>query len=133
MKRKSKTPNKAYLRSNFKNLMKHGQFLNSFATIRDKKAKKALVGGMTDAQIRAAKELFSGVLNGKIPIDKGLATKLARHKNVLRQISNRGTSLKKTKKLLKQKGGFLPLLAMAPLAGKILAPLAASVLGGLLK
>ena len=59
---------------------------------------------------------------------------LARHKSVLKKLANNRISLSNKRKILSQRGGFLPLLPMimstaAPLLGKI----AKSVLGGILQ
>jgi hypothetical protein len=61
-------------------------------------------------------ECIQNVAMGNVAIDKGRKKKLAKHKQCLRQILDKGTKLKKKRKLLVQSGGFLPLL-LAPIIG----------------
>jgi hypothetical protein len=65
-------------------------------------------------------------VNGNVKITKAQRKKLARHAQVLRTLSTRKTPINKKKKILIQKGGFLPAL-LAPVLG-----LAASLVGKLL-
>jgi hypothetical protein len=69
-------------------------------------------------------ECIKNVLNANLKIKSSHLRKLSRHKQTLRVLASKNTSLAKRKKLL-QKGGFLSILLPA------LIPALASLLGGL--
>lgn len=72
-------------------------------------------------------ECTKNLLHGNVPVTATQYRKLKPYKNVLRRLSDNGLSNKKRRQLLvKQKGGFLPLL-LGPLA-----TIASSLIGSLL-
>nr|CAD7258268.1 unnamed protein product [Timema shepardi] len=74
--------------------------------------------------IDAVCECAYNTLKGRVPLKNAQKTKLRAHKQVLRKLIKRGECWKKMRRLLVQKGAFLPLL---------LAPLINGVLGSLFK
>ena len=82
---------------------------------------KAVLKGASPDLIRALSECSLNVLNGRIPLTQNQMRQLRRHKQTIRALASRKTSVKRRKQLL-QKGGFLGAL-IKPVLG---------VLGGLL-
>ena len=82
---------------------------------------KAVLKGASPDLIRALSECSLNVLNGRIPLTQNQMQQLRRHKQAIRALANRKTTVKRRKQLL-QKGGFLGAL-IKPILG---------VLGGLL-
>ena len=71
--------------------------------------------------INCVSECCVNVLQGKVPLTPKQKSRLIRHKNKLRTLGKRKTSVRQKKEII-QKGGFLGLIL----------PAVASVLGGLL-
>lgn len=63
-------------------------------------------------------ECAENTLNSNVPLSKAQYKKLARHKQKLRRLSQRGEDWKKKKSFINQTGGFI-----VPLIGPILAVL----------
>ena len=87
-----------------------------------KERKAILANGGKPLQL-CLRECAINVLKGNVHLSKVQFNKLKKHKQKIRDLSKKNTSLKK-RLSIEQKGGFLPLL---------LAPIIGSVLGGLLK
>jgi len=87
------------------------------------KKRKAIVQNASGGVIRTIAQLGKNILNGNFKLSPRQKQRLRRHKNTLRALSLKRSSLKKKRKLLMQKGGaFLPLL---------LAPILSAVAGSL--
>ena len=73
------------------------------------------------AQIKSVCECALNVLNGNVPVHGRLLHTLKPHNSVLKRISYGKGSIQSKRRLLIQKGGFLPALAAAllPLVGGI--------------
>ena len=92
------------------------------------KTRSAILQNADKELILCICECVENTLNGNVKVNPAQQKQLKKYTTVLRQIRAKGGNLKTKKKLLVQKGGFLPAL-LAP----ILASLASTVLGGLLK
>ena len=88
--------------------------------------RKKLINAANRPVIDCVSECCHNVLKGNVHLTKAHKTKLHPIRQQLRQIASKSVSIKKKKRILNQKGGFLPLLAGAllPLLGK-------AVIGGL--
>ena len=89
----------------------------------DPSVRKAILRGADKELLRCISECALNILNGNVPLKPAERKALKKHKNKLRRIVDKKTSLKKKQKIV-QSGGFLPLLlgpllsVIAPLAGK---------------
>ena len=74
-------------------------------------ARRQLLVSASDELIKAIIEIALNTLNGNNKLSKSDKSKLSKHKSRLRALINPKFSLKKKRKLLIQKGGFIvPLL-----------------------
>jgi hypothetical protein len=85
-------------------------FIKKFKTAGEQQRKKYLTQA-APSEIHSLCECVLNVCNGNIPINKRALVRLKPYKETLRKIS----AGKGTRKLLIQKGGFLPLIASAVL------------------
>lgn len=92
---------------------------------------KAIIKGADKDLVHCLCECAHNLLQGSVPLTKAQKTKLARHKQGLRDIAKKSTSLKRKQQIL-QKGGFLPAL-LAPLLAPVIAPLAGKVIKKIFK
>jgi len=74
--------------------------------------------------VRQICECALNVLRGNVPLNKSQKNKLRKHATTLRSLVDRSGSLKRKKKIIVQRGGFLPAL-LAPIIGTVLANLIA--------
>jgi hypothetical protein len=72
-------------------------------------------------------EVIDNILRGNVPITTTQKKKLLRYKSELRRMANKQVGIAGKKKILLQKGGFLPVV-LAPILG-----IAASLLGEALR
>lgn len=68
--------------------------------------------------IQCVGECCSNVLKGNVPLTPSQKTKCRSKRQHLRQLADKKVSIQKKKRILNQKGGFLPLIALAPLIAK---------------
>lgn len=81
--------------------------------------RKKLLKEADDGLIHCICECAHNTLNSNVPLTSAQFTRLARHKRILRRLSQSGESVKKKRKIIQQSGGFLlPLLA--PILGALL-------------
>lgn len=73
---------------------------------------KAVIKGAPTDLIDALSECCLNILKGNVPLSSAQKKRLARHKQGLRTLAKKGTSVKRRKQIL-QTGGFLPLLPLA--------------------
>lgn len=73
--------------------------------------------------IRCIGECCLNILNAKIPLKPKEKSKLSKHKNNLRTLSKKKTSLTQKKKIITQKGGALLPLILAPVISALLSNL----------
>lgn len=67
-------------------------------------------------------ECALNILRGNVPLKQTHKQRLKRYACILRRLANKNNSLKKKKRLIIQRGGFLPLL-LAPILGTVLSHL----------
>lgn len=85
------------------------------------KLRKQLIEKVNNKCIKAICECCLNTLKGNVPLTAEQKKKLSKHKGIIRKLSDRKLSLKKKRKIISQKGGFL----------NILIPTVLSVLSGL--
>jgi hypothetical protein len=81
-----------------------------------------ILEGVDSDIIRALCDMCLNVLRGNVPLTTSQMQRLKRHKQTLRSMATRRIPLITKRKLIRQRGGFLPLLL----------PIIASAVGGLL-
>ena len=91
------------------------------------KRRKHILKAANTGLVNCIGECCLNVLNGNVKINKSQRKKLSRHKKTLRTLSKRGIPVQKRRKVLIQKGGFLPAL-LAPILS-----LAVSLAGSLIR
>ena len=77
-------------------------------------------------------ECCLNVLKGTVPLSPEQKQKLGKHRCLLRQMVKKKIPLHQKKKMMVQRGGFLPLL-LGPLLKTIAVPIVGSLVGNLLK
>lgn len=87
--------------------------------------RKILLKKASPDLIKAICECVINILKGTVPLKTFQKNKLKTHKIILRNLQNKKININKKKKLLIQKGGFLPLLL------SVLAPIISGVVGSL--
>jgi hypothetical protein len=102
--------------------VKHKDFLSLLSKSKSKKRRDQLIDLATKNEICAIIECVYNFLKGRVKHSHDQKQKLARYKNALRKVAQHKGSVKNSKQIIKQEGGFLP--ALIPLAlgaiGKIL-------------
>lgn len=83
------------------------------------KLRKALVQNADNGLITAINEIIFNTLNGNNPIDKKTRIKLKKYKKPMRCLICPKKTISSKRKLLVQKGGFLPALITSLLTGVI--------------
>lgn len=92
--------------SNKDRMVRQKPFLQSILREAKHARRKAKLEYANKDQINAVSELVLNTLKGRVPISQATHQRLAKHKNVLRKLARRTTSLKAKKRLLSaQKGG----------------------------
>jgi len=88
------------------------------------KERTSIINNADDELIKSICEIAFNTLNRNAPLSNTQFRKLSKHKHIVRRLSKKGESIKKKKAIIKQKGGFLPLLItplLALLAAKFIA------------
>lgn len=85
----------------------------------NKKLRGSVLKTCNDDAIKAIVEIIINTLNGNNKISKHVLTRLKKHKSILRTLACSRKSLKAKRKILIQKGGFLPVLIGTVLSGII--------------
>lgn len=81
--------------------------------------RKSIVSSASPELIKCLCEICVNMLNGNVKISKSNKKNLNGYKNHLRKLISNRLNIKAKKKLLVQKGGFLPVLLGALLSGVI--------------
>ena len=89
------------------NVQKHKDYLTLLSKTKKKKDRTLLVDAGNKHQIRAVKECIHNVIEGNVPITERQINVLRQYQRVLEALARKCVSVKKSKHLLKQKGGFL--------------------------
>lgn len=95
---------------------------------RNKAQREALIRTMNREQLGVVKKMVGDFLKAEYPVPRDVLKKLVRNRAKVRELASPKTKEGKLKKFIKQNGGFLS--ALLPIAGKVLLPALASVLGG---
>jgi hypothetical protein len=101
-------------------IQKKTAFLREFHKCSNQNRKK-LLKTATPNQIKSVCECALNVVNGNVPVKGRLLHKLKAHRKVLKQLSFGKGTINTKRRLLIQRGGFLPVLAAAllPLVGTL--------------
>lgn len=91
-------------------------FLNLLAESKTPKKRKLLADWANKNDIDALSEISLNTLKGNVKLSPQMYKKLKRYKTALRTLASKKASLKKRKSVVKQQGGFLPMLIPAALS-----------------
>ncbi len=94
-------------------VMKHKDYLTLLSKAKGVKRRRLLIDLANQDEIKALSECFQNTLAGNVRLKSEEKKKLKRHRNTLRQVASKATSTRHKKKILQQKGGFLPMLLRA--------------------
>ena len=83
-------------------------YLSKLTSTKDRK--KFIKHLLTTNQIQTICEIVHNILHGKFPIKSKIKQKLFKYKQALRLLKCPKISIEKKRKILIQKGGFLPIL-----------------------
>lgn len=81
------------------------------------KLRKAIISNSDDDLVKSLIEIVLNTLQGNHRLTQKQLNLLKKYKNVLRKISCSKRTIKSTRKVLIQNGGFLPILISSLLAG----------------
>lgn len=105
----------------------NGAFLRALADPETtKKMRCCLVDGMTDSQVNVIRCICKNFISRNIPVKNSRLQELRKHKTAIMNLADPNSHCN-PREVVKQKGGFLPLLL--PLLG----PVAGALTGGILK
>lgn len=107
--------------------IRHRDFLTLLGKSKQGKRRKMLLEAATSDEIRAVAECALNLLKNHIRLNGNQKRKLKRHKETLRYIAHRGTNIKKKRRAMQQKGGFLT--SLLPLAISAVSSLVPALLG----
>lgn len=79
--------------------------------------RKNILSNSSGELIKTLCEVCLNVLNGNAKISKNCKNRLHKYKTVIRQLAKPGGRISNKRKILIQKGGFLPTLLTAVLSG----------------
>lgn len=106
-------------------IKKHGPMVMAMLQAAPKTRKK-LIKDAKSPVIKCVSECCHNVLKGHVPLTEAQKTKLHSKRQHLRSLASKSVSIQKKKRILNQKGGFLPLLL-----GPLLPLLTKAVVGGI--
>lgn len=90
--------------------LQHRDYLTLLSKSKNVNRRKKLIDAGENSEIKAVAECVKNIVNGNVPLTKSQLTKLKKHRTVLRDLTKNVRTPTKSKKLLKQHGGFLNLL-----------------------
>lgn len=99
-----------------KRLKVHKHMLHVLKNCKPCTRKNIIVTGSGEL-IKTLCEICMNVLNGNAKISKTYKNRLRKYKNTIRQLAKPKSSLSSKRKILVQKGGFLPVILSAVLSG----------------
>lgn len=103
-------------------MMKNENYLSLLGATKSKTKRDLLIDYASNQDIKAIAEIIYNLLQGSIPLTSYQKRTLTKYQSTLRAIAKKSATKKSKKAILKQNGGFLP----------ILLPLAISVLKNIL-
>ena len=83
------------------------------------KLRKILLTNASKEEIKSILEIIINTLKQNVPVDGQCKTKLCKYKKILRMLSDKKNSFDNKKKILIQKGGFLPMLMSSLITGAL--------------
>lgn len=107
--------------------IRHREFLTLLGKSKQNKRRKMLLEAASSEEIRAIAECALNLLKNRIGLNSGQKRKLKRHKETLRYVAHKGTNIKKKRRAMQQKGGFLT--SLLPLAISAVSSLVPALLG----
>jgi hypothetical protein len=107
-------------------VVNHAGFIRKFKSAGNIQRKQYLMSA-SPREIGSLLECTLNVCNGNIPLTSRQLNSLKKHKKVIKQLSFGKSKFQNKKRLLVQKGGFLPLIASAALS--FLGPIIANAVG----
>lgn len=96
---------------------------------KNKQQREVLIQSLNKTQMNDISRLLKAFMSRKLPVSSGVISKLKKDKQFLYCLANCATPLDKRKEIVRQKGGFLPLLLPMLLKGAVGA-IGAGLLGG---
>lgn len=100
---------------------KHADILRAICHLNGKQ-RAALLSQANSDLIRCICECAFNILRGNVPVKKREKERLRKHAPILRKLVSRNDDVKRKKKIIVQKGGFLPSL-LIPIVGTVLTSL----------
>ena len=94
--------------------VKHKDFLTLLSKSKQKKRRDLLIELASSQELNAIIECIINILRGNVSLNERRKKKLSRFKNVMREVALKSNPIKKKKRILQQKGGFLG--ALIPIA-----------------
>ena len=94
--------------------IKHKDFLTLLSKSKQKKRRDLLIDLASSHELKAIIECIVNILRGNVSLNDRKKKKLSRFKNIMRQVALKSNPIKKKKRILQQKGGFLG--ALIPIA-----------------
>ena len=98
-------------------MRKNAHFLSTLERA-NRKQQKGIIEGANNELIHCLCECAVNILKGNVPLSLSQKRKLSQSKKHLRSLADKTVSIPKKKKLLVQKGGFLPAL-IGPILGAL--------------
>lgn len=94
---------------------KHRDYLSLLTKSKSPKRRNKLIDLAERAEINAVSECMKNILAGNVPLSKRQLGLLRQHRQSIRELAGRSSTVQKKKRILKQRGGFL-LGSIIPLA-----------------
>lgn len=95
-------------------ILTNKKFLEYFLDVNSKQ-QKHLLKGASPEEINTLCEATYNVLNKNVPVDDQTKRKLRRHRNTISELTLKRRPISKRRKILIQRGGFLPIVLKAVL------------------
>lgn len=87
------------------------QSVDILRKVKKAKNRQKIVRDLSSSDIKALCEFCANLLHGNIPIDEKSKTRLSPYQRSIKDLANRRIGAVKKRKVINQRGGFLPLLA----------------------
>ena len=88
--------------------IRHREYLSLLSKAAKKPVRRNKMVDMADStEIRAVSECIQNLLEGNVPLDAKVLRQMKKHKTLLRSLAKKCYPVKKKKRILKQKGGFI--------------------------
>ena len=94
--------------------IKHKDFITLLSKSKQKKRRNLLIELASSQELKAIIEFIVNILRGNVSLNDRKKKKLTRFKIIMREVALKSNPIKKKKRILQQKGGFLG--ALIPIA-----------------